>query len=95
MLLIQGGETEEDRMYPGVGGPTFHTAEPSFPFLNFPQAPSPGRPSSLGSPGWEGAGRLARTPVSPQKDYSWSQAAGVSGTWVHGHGSSISSIIRK
>lgn len=76
-------------MYPKCQGN--HTTQPSFPFLNFPQAPSPGQPPSLGSPAWEGAGRLGRTPVSPQEDYSWSQAAGVSGTWVHGHGSSISS----
>lgn len=68
MLLIQGGETEEDRMYPGVGGPTFHTAEPSFASLNFPQAPSPGRPSSLGSPGWEGGRQAGQDPgFSPER----------------------------
>lgn len=75
----------------GVGGGTPPSSPASSPFLSFPQAPSSGQPSSVGSPGWEEAGRLGWTPMSPQKDYSWSQAAGVSGTWVHGHSSSIRS----
>lgn len=45
---------------------------PSLPLLNLPQAPSPGQPSSLGSPGWGGSGAGWAGPqlLPARKDYS-------------------------
>lgn len=94
---VQGGDTEGDHLprCRGTGPP--HRSSPSFPFLNLPQGPSLGQPLSLGSPGGEGGGAGWTGPqfLPARKDYSLSQAAGVSGTWVHGHGSGISFVIRK
>lgn len=94
---VQGGDTERDHLprCRGTGPP--HCSSPSFPFLNLPQGPSLGQPLSPGSPGGEGGGAGWTGPqfLPARKDYSLSQAADVSGTWVHGHGSGISFIVRK